>query len=222
MSQIFVYASELSPFGARVRIAVAARKLDIGFVPPPPERRSPERFAINPLARFPVLVDGDTRIVESMAILEYLEDRFDVAPALRPEDIYHRALGRSIVSAFDSAVFPLLTPIFPQLLTPNPDVAIVSTALQAAMQSWREVAGLFGTEGLAQGSALTLADCAMAPFVTLTAVLADRFKLPPPLSTGDRLHDWATAIAEIQVCLDAAERIRVTFAKLYANPPEMK
>ncbi|MFM2278104.1 MAG: hypothetical protein RLZZ444_335, partial [Pseudomonadota bacterium] len=214
MSEISVFTSELSPFGARVRIAVAARKLDIGFVPPPPERRSPERFSINPLAKFPVLIDGDKRVVESMAILEYLEDRFDVTPALRPEDIYHRAIGRSIVSAFDSAVFPLLTPIFPQLLTPNPDVAIVSTALQAAMQSWREVAGLFGAKGLVHGSVLTLADCAMAPFVTLTAVLAHRFELPPPILAGDRLHDWAAAIAEIQVCQDAAERIRATFARL--------
>lgn len=220
MSDLFVYASDLSPFGARVRIAVAFKKLKIDFVPPPPERRSPERFAISPLAKFPVLVDSDRRVVESMAILEYLEDRFDSAPALRPQDMLQRAIGRSIVSAFDGAVFPALTPIFPQLLTPNPDAAIVEAALKVAMQSWREITGLFGEAGLANGDTLTLADCAMVPFVTLTAVLADRFGLPAPINQQDRLSQWAEAIGEIEACRQADARIRAAFAKLYAAAPQ--
>ena len=45
----------------------------------------PEFLAVNPFGHVPVLVDGDFRVVESMAILDYLEARYpDIA--LLPKD----------------------------------------------------------------------------------------------------------------------------------------
>lgn len=44
------------------------------------EHRSPEMMALNPRGKVPVLVDGDTVVYESLAVLAYLDRRFPVPP----------------------------------------------------------------------------------------------------------------------------------------------
>ena len=50
-----------------------------------PIAQEPEFVAINPFRRIPVLVDGDSTVVESLAILDYLETKYP-APAMLPKD----------------------------------------------------------------------------------------------------------------------------------------
>ena len=50
---------------------------DLDVVPFPPRVKAPEFLAVNPLGTLPYLVDGDTKMSESVAILEYLLNRYD-------------------------------------------------------------------------------------------------------------------------------------------------
>ena len=45
----------------------------------------PDFLALNPFGHVPILVDGDLRIIESLAILDYLEAKYP-QPALLPQD----------------------------------------------------------------------------------------------------------------------------------------
>jgi len=54
------------------------------------EHQSPEFTALNPMAKVPVLVDGDFSLFESNAILTYLARKFPATAAL-PEDPQGRA-----------------------------------------------------------------------------------------------------------------------------------
>jgi glutathione S-transferase len=53
--------------------------------------------AVSPAGKVPVLIDGDTHVWESLAILEYLAEKFPAA-ALWPRDAATRAQARAVAS----------------------------------------------------------------------------------------------------------------------------
>ncbi len=55
--------------------------------------KSEELLTLNPYAKVPVLVDGDTVIYESAVINEYLDEKYPEAP-LMPKDLAQRAQVR--------------------------------------------------------------------------------------------------------------------------------
>jgi len=63
-------------------------------------------MAISGAGRVPVLIDGDIRIWESLAILEYLAEKFPAA-ALWPPQADARALARAIVSEMHAGFMAL-------------------------------------------------------------------------------------------------------------------
>jgi glutathione S-transferase len=63
-------------------------------------------IALSGAGRVPVLLDGDVRIWESLAILEYLADKFPAA-GLWPEDVAARAHARAIASEMHAGFLPL-------------------------------------------------------------------------------------------------------------------
>jgi maleylpyruvate isomerase len=99
----------------RVRIALAWKGVEYEYVPvdiaPRGNEQSTEAFdAVNPMHQVPVLeVDGagePRRIAQSMAILEYLEERFPQPPLL-PVDLDERARVRQVAEIVNSGIQPL-------------------------------------------------------------------------------------------------------------------
>lgn len=70
MSKTKILASALSPFSARLRIAAALKGLDVAFEPAPGGSGSEALKQINPFGQIPVLLAGDVRLVESLALLD--------------------------------------------------------------------------------------------------------------------------------------------------------
>jgi glutathione S-transferase len=88
-----------SVFPRRVRIALLEKGLaweDVQVDLPGGGHRTPEFRRLNPFEQVPVLEDGDLVVSESIAILEYLEERYPT-PALLPSDAAHRALARQLM-----------------------------------------------------------------------------------------------------------------------------
>jgi maleylpyruvate isomerase len=97
----------------RVRIALAYKAIDYELVPvnlATGEQRRDAFIARNPMAHVPVLafdVAGEPRhLAESMAILEWLEERFP-EPALLPRDPFLRARARQLAQIVVSGIQPL-------------------------------------------------------------------------------------------------------------------
>jgi glutathione S-transferase len=80
------YYSPFSPNARRVWITLLEKELE--FVPIQlqlnGDQLQPEFLAVNPLNHIPVLVDEDFRIVESIAIMDYLNAKYP-SPPLLPE-----------------------------------------------------------------------------------------------------------------------------------------
>src|ERR1700733_13684564 len=62
--------------------------------------------ALSSAGRVPVLIDGDVLVWESLAILEYLADKFPAA-GLWPEDAGARAHARAVASEMHAGFLPL-------------------------------------------------------------------------------------------------------------------
>lgn len=70
------------------------------------EHREPEYRAVNPQGLVPALEDGGTVIAQSVAIIEYLEEKYPVPPLL-PRRAADRAVVRSMALAVACDLHPL-------------------------------------------------------------------------------------------------------------------
>ena len=70
------------------------------------EQRAPDYLKVNPLGLVPALVDGDETITQSLAIIEYLDEKYPSPPLLpsTPED---RARVRSIALLIACDIHPI-------------------------------------------------------------------------------------------------------------------
>jgi glutathione S-transferase len=95
---IRLYTHPFSIVPWRVRIALHDKGIQYELVETDLHTKTatPEFLALNPFAQIPVLEDEGFVIAESMAILEYLEEKYPV-PALLPRDIRLRATARKLM-----------------------------------------------------------------------------------------------------------------------------
>jgi maleylacetoacetate isomerase len=103
----------------RVRIALNLKGLtreDVFVHLEKGDQFKPEYKALNPQAVVPTLYDGDAKLFQSFAILEYLEEKYPEPPIL-PKDLLARAWvrGFALINVADS--HPLIVPRIRNYLT---------------------------------------------------------------------------------------------------------
>ena len=105
-----VYSSSKSSCSWRVRICLALK--GIQYIPvdiTDGRKQNLEKLrSINPLGQVPALVDDKFCISQSIAIMEYLDEKYsDVGPPLLPKDQRKRAQVRQISETIASGIQPL-------------------------------------------------------------------------------------------------------------------
>ncbi|CBI29611.3 unnamed protein product, partial [Vitis vinifera] len=108
-SKLKLYSSWRSSSSCRVRIALNLKGLKYEYKAVnllKGEQFSPEFSKLSPLNYVPTLVDGDMIVVESFAILMYLEDKYPQHPLL-PPDLKKRAINYQAASFVSSSIQPL-------------------------------------------------------------------------------------------------------------------
>ena len=91
------YYHPLSPLARRVWIALLEK--NIAFEPiivnlKEGEQFQPEFLKLNPFHHVPVIIDNSFRVIESLAILDYLEAKYPT-PALLPRDAQYGSNGQN-------------------------------------------------------------------------------------------------------------------------------
>jgi glutathione S-transferase len=103
-----LYAFDRSPFGWKVRVVLAEKKVPYEMIVPENKNEDPAFARLNPIRKTPVLVLEDGRaIYESTVINEYIEEAFPQPPML-PMDPFERARVRMIEDTFDQYVYPAI------------------------------------------------------------------------------------------------------------------
>ncbi len=134
-----------------------------------------EFTAINPLQRIPVVVDEGCRVVESLAILDYLEAKYP-SPALMPKDAQAIATVRMVemiaVNKLQLAALPL-TKQMVQLDVEPTKVEAAEARIATVLQLYES---LLGDSPYFAGEELTLADVVagtLVPSLLLFTLVTD-------------------------------------------------
>jgi glutathione S-transferase len=151
---------------------IAMRVAGIAFeeiVIPLYEPGSPERMlTFSPTGKVPALIDGAVRVWESLAILEYLAEKFPGA-ALWPADAAARAHARAVASEMHADFAPLRRhcpmnmrrPPKPREMTPE-----ASANARRIDALWTDCRTRFGAGGPFLFGAFGAADAMYAPIVS--------------------------------------------------------
>lgn len=124
---------------------------------------------INPQMVVPTLVDGDSVLTQSMAILEYLDESHPEPPLL-PADAAERARVRAICMISVADIHPLLVPRIRKYITQ--EMGHSEEELMAWIQHWlttglaaieEMLAGDAATGTYCQGDSVTMADLCLVP-----------------------------------------------------------
>jgi len=199
MIKLYSYFRSQATF--RVRIALnlkglphegAFRHLEKG------QQYAPDYKALNPQMMVPTYIDGDIKLTQSLAILEYLEETHPEPPLL-PKDPLSRAWVRAfaLINVADS--HPLIVPRIRNYLT---EVLKLSDAQKLAwiqhwlglgLQAMESLVANHGSKGrFCHGDTPTIADiclatqvfpamnfkCDMAPYPTLTRIYETCMAIP--------------------------------------------
>jgi glutathione S-transferase len=164
-----LYWHPFSLFPRRVRVALREKGIaheEIIVDLPGGALREPEFRRLNPFGQVPVLEDDGVVIYESLAILEYLEERHP-APALLPADAAARAEVRQLMLAAGDYLAPpfkrWLTRLFlPEASWNRADQDAAAAEIGGHLDVLEQV--LTGGEYLT-GERFTLADVAYVPMV---------------------------------------------------------
>jgi len=171
-----LYSYFRSSAAYRVRIALNLKSLDYRIIPVHlirggGENNRPEYLRKNPLALVPTLETEEGVLIQSLAILEYLEERYPT-PSLLPTDPVGRAYVRGIAQTIACEIHPLNNLRVLHYLTGQMGVD------EAGKLNWYRhwiQDGLSGVEkllsnnankaGFCYGERPTFADCCLVPQV---------------------------------------------------------
>jgi glutathione S-transferase len=177
-----LYGNDLSPFVQRVKMQLAAKALEVEYLPPPGGLKSDAFLAINPIGKVPCLeTDSGLSLPESEVIAEYLEDQFP-KPVLRPRKPDERAKVRLLTRLTDIYLAPALTKCF-RVFAPPRDAAAVEDAITDVNKALAYLEGFMSGKKHAAGNKFTTADCALTPIlfflVRITPILGVKNVLKP-------------------------------------------
>lgn len=122
---------------------------------------------VSPSGKVPLLIDGELQVHDSLAIVEYLNERFPAA-GLWPADMRARALARSVAAEMHSGFMALRMNMEMDIQASAPGKGHVPEALADAARIqtiWRDCRAHFGRGGPFLFGTFTAADCFYAPVV---------------------------------------------------------
>lgn len=186
-----LYGSIGSPYVARVVLAAVAKGLDLPVTAPPGGGIKSDEFKlINPLGKMPAIEDQGRHLIESMVILEYLDDAYPQKPLL-PANAMDRAQVRLLGRLCDSYFLPQFNPLFRNLKPATRNSADVDVAVAAMRKSIGEIEHYAHASGpFLAGGTLSQADCALAPMVQMGFIVLAVYGVTDLLVAVPRLSRW--------------------------------
>lgn len=164
--------------------------------------RRPEFLAVNPRARVPAIEDDGFALYESVAIVEYLDEKYD-GPKLFPGDVRSRARVRRLVQECDQYYAVAMEKLVDEVLF-KPQAAWDAAAIASGRETLaKELAmweGLIGGEWLAGGT-VSAADFTLYPLIALTLRME---KKNPDLNArgaiGPKIAAWMQRAEALPIC----------------------
>ncbi|WP_333393280.1 glutathione S-transferase family protein [Microcoleus sp. N9_A1] len=191
MTVLKLYHNPLSTNSRRVWIALLEKEIEFELVPLKlnGDQFQPEFLAISPFHHVPVLADGDFHLIETLAILDYLEAKYP-APALLPPDAKDLAIARMVQMVTVNELSPAMSPLVRQTFGGAGEPEKLEKAGQQVAAVLRFFEDLLGDRPFfGNSSAITLADVVAGvsvPWLPELGVSLDNY--PKLQAWSDRLN----------------------------------
>jgi maleylacetoacetate isomerase len=196
--QLYTYYRSQASFRVRIALNLKGLAHDDTFLHlEKGDQFKPEYRALNPQMVVPTLIDGETKLFQSLAILEYLEEKYPEPPLL-PADIAARAWVRGLALINIADAHPLIVPRIRHYLTD--ELGLGEGQLTGWIRHWLG-AGLAAMEALiaehresgrfCHGERPTLADIGVVTQVTPARVFGVDLA---PYARVVRVYDSCMAI----------------------------
>lgn len=210
---IHLYSYFRSSASYRVRIALHLKGLSYDTVPVHllnngGEQYAPAFSALNPQSLVPVMEEEGRHITQSLAILEYLEERFPT-PALLPPGLLDRAHVREIALAIACDIHPLNNLRVLRML--KQELGLSDEIKQQWIQHWitlgfgaleTQLAGSPRRGRFCFGDTPTMADCCLIPQI----FNARRFNVDMmPYPTLAAIEEACSALEAFQLAQPSAQ-----------------
>jgi glutathione S-transferase len=151
------------------------------------EQFESEFTAINPLQRVPAIVDNELRIIESLAILDYLEAKYPV-PELMPKELDKLAIARTISMVSVTELQPAAIVLTKQLLGVTVEPSSVDRAQQRTISILQFFEDTINNRPYFTGNTFTSADIVAGTLVPSAAMFGISLEPYPSLNAWiDRL-----------------------------------
>ncbi|MEH1839340.1 MAG: glutathione S-transferase family protein [Nostoc sp.] len=185
-----LYHSSISPNSRRVWITLLEKELEFELVEikMDGEQFKPEFLAISPFHHIPALVDDGFKVVESLAILDYLETKYPT-PAMLPKDAKDLAIARMVQLVTVNELLPATTTFLPQYLgLPGGDPEKIEQAKQKISTALKFLENLLDDRPYFGSENLTLAEVVAGTVVPLIPIVGISLSQYPKLNAWrDRL-----------------------------------
>ncbi len=215
-----LYHFDRSPFGWKVRLVLAEKKVAYEGIVPENKSEDPEFARMNPFKLTPVLLlENGKAIFESTVICEYLEDAYP-SPAMLPKDPVERARVRLIEDTTDQYLYQAIAGVrksqyewVPPHLVPKPADQVDHETLETSKVKVHEHLGWLekeiGSGPWFGGQTFSLADAALA--APLAASLPLLGILPDP--KYPQLNGWIARIKARPSYADSAPKVPLSIKK---------
>ena len=185
-----LYHSSISPNSRRVWITLLEKGLEFELVEIKldGEQFKPEFLAISPFHHIPALVDDGFKVVESLAILDYLEAEYPT-PTMLPKDAKDLAIARMVQLVTVNELLPATSTFLPQYLgLPGGDPEKIEQAKQKISTALKFLENLLDDRPYFGSENLTLAEVVAGTVVPLIPIVGISLSEYPKLNAWcDRL-----------------------------------
>lgn len=162
---LYLYGHPFAAFVWKALIAAYEREVSFSFqmVDPDHPENAARMTQLSPTGQFPALVDGERKITQSNAVIEYL-DRFGKGPGMIPADADLALTSRMLADVFDSYIAGPMQAIVAEALRPQDqqDPRRVDEAKASLDKTYTWLSERIGSSW-ANGASFSIADCAAAP-----------------------------------------------------------
>lgn len=185
-----LYHAPISPNSRRVWVTLLEKELEFELVEVKldGEQLKPDFLAINPFHQIPVLVDDGFNVVESLAILDYLEAKYPI-PAMLPADAKDLTIVRMVELATTNELLPAAILLTPAILgLPGADPEKIEQAKQKISTVLKFFESLLDDRPFFGSQTITLAEAVAGTVVNWLPAGGVSFNEYPKLSVWcDRL-----------------------------------
>ncbi len=164
-----LYHVPLSFNSRRVWVALLEKQLEFELVEMKlnGDQFEPSFVKLNPFHHIPVLIDHGFRVIESLAILDYLEAKY-ATPSLLPKNPESLAIVKMVEMLTINELAPSMTPLTRQALGMGEvEPEVIKEARDKIANNLRFFEELLGDKTYFSGENITLAECVLGTVVSV-------------------------------------------------------